>query len=262
MQPEATTFYTTQLQAGLGLIEETKHLLSLYQPEMSSTQLYDQALDSGSFPNISARRLRNIVSECFSPRYLKPAVAIYLKAIAESASRQPLNQLLLIHTALANTILLDFIATVYWEKYSSGHDVISTEDAYEFVTHAVAEGKTQKTWSDSTIKRVSSYLLGCCADYQLLSTGKVSRRTIQPVRIQLTTSMYLAYWLHFSGLGDNAIINHESWKLFGLDPFDVREELKKIAKNGWLIVQSAGEVTRVSWQLKAMEEVINVITES
>ena len=37
--------------------------------------------------------------------------------------------------------------------------------------------------------------------------------------------------------------------------------LKKLAKNNWLIVQSAGDVTRISWQFKTMEEVIDVITQ-
>ena len=62
--------YTIKLSAGLGLIEETKTLFSLWHVGMKSNELYQAALNSGSFPKISARRLRNIVSECFSPRYL------------------------------------------------------------------------------------------------------------------------------------------------------------------------------------------------
>ena len=63
-------FYTTQLGAGLGLITETRTLLDIWKPKMTSTELYQLALDSGAFPNVTARRLRNIVAECFAPRYL------------------------------------------------------------------------------------------------------------------------------------------------------------------------------------------------
>lgn len=254
-------FYTTQLGAGLGLVEETKLLLSLYEEGMSTTELYGKALNSGLFPMVSARRLRNIIAECFSPRYIKPGVALTLKKLGPVTSSSIFVQLLLIHTALANRVLLEFITDIFWAKYSGGHDVISGDDAREFIVNAVREGKTQKPWADSVIKRVSSYVLGCCADYGLLSSGRVSKRTIQPVRLQQSTALYLSHWLHFSGLGDNAVINHECWKLFGLEPFDVREELKKLAKNGWLIVQSAGDVTRISWQFKTMEDVIDVITQ-
>ena len=76
------SFYTTQLQAGLGLVDESKLLLSMYQEDFSANQLYEKALGSGLFPMVSARRLRNIVVECFSPRYIKTGAAEYLKPLA------------------------------------------------------------------------------------------------------------------------------------------------------------------------------------
>jgi hypothetical protein len=76
------------------------------------------------------------------------------------------------------------------------------------------------------------------------------------------TVLYLAYKLHFDGLGDNAVINNDTWTLFGLNASDVRDELKRLTKNGWLILQSIGEVSRVSWKYSNMEDVINVITQS
>lgn len=254
--------YTTQLSAGLGLIEETKSLLSIYNAGMTATQLHETALESGLFPMVSARRLRNVIAECFSPRYIKTGAAQYLKKINQSTSTPTFNQFLLVFTALANQILIDFIIEVYWNRYSSGRDTLSTDDAKDFVTNGVREGKTQKAWSDNTIRRVSSYLIGCCADYGMLSPNRSSVRQIQSIRLQEHTLLFFSYWLHFQGIGDNNIINHDVWKIFGLEPGDVREELKRIAKKGWLIVQSAGDVTRVSWSFNSLEEVVDVITES
>ena len=106
---------------------------------------------------------------------------------------------------------------------------------------------------------MSSYLIGCCADYGLLSSRRTAARDIQPIRIEQSTVLYLAYMHHLNGLGDNAVINHPSWELFGLESMDVRDELKRLAKNNWLIVQSAADVVRISWQYKSMEEVVDVI---
>ncbi len=256
-----TKYYTTQLQAGLGLIEETKQLLSLYEPGMSATDLYTIALNSGSFPMISARRLRNIILECFAPRYLKSGAAIHLKRLAVELPSAALNQLLLIHTAEANSVLHDFITEVYWDHYTGGRTELGLEDARSFVSHAVREGKTQKTWSDSTIKHVGSYLIGCCADYGLITSNRSAVRTILPVRIQESTALYLAYRLHFDGHGDNAVIGHESWRLFGLESGDVLDEFRRLARNGWLIFQSAGEVASTSWKFTSMKEVVDVIAE-
>ena len=53
------TPYTTQLQAGLGLIAETARLLDLWETGMSAQRLLSIALESGAFATISARRLRS-----------------------------------------------------------------------------------------------------------------------------------------------------------------------------------------------------------
>lgn len=254
--------YTTQLQAGLGLIEETKLLLSIYTSGITVSQLHETALESGLFPRVSARRLRNIIAECFSPRYLKTDSAVYLKQLSTSLPSPVFNQFLLIFTSLANEILFDFIRETYWSRYASGRDTISVDDARDFVLNAVREGKTQKAWSDSTIRRVSSYLIGCCADYGLLSSSRSSVRRIQTIRLQEETLLFFSYWLHFSGLGDNSVISHEIWGIFGLQPPDLREQLKRIAKKGWIIVQSAGDITRISWHFSSLEEVVDVIIES
>ena len=160
-------YYTTQLQAGLGLPEETRQLLQVYQTGMSASQLYDAALASGRFPLVTARRLRNIVAECFAPRYMRdPYVAARLKSLVDRLTTAELNQLLFIYTARANLVLADFVREVYWARYSAGRNDLQLEDARTFVTNSVREGKTQKPWSETTIKRISSYLMGCCADYE------------------------------------------------------------------------------------------------
>ena len=251
--------YTTQLQAGLGLVEETKLTLSIYEPGMTTSTLYEKALSSGLFPQISARRLRNIISECFAPRYLKTNAAQYLKPLDDTLQNVIFKQFLLVYTALANQILLDFIKNVYWHRYASGQNVITSGDAQDFVRNSVLSGKTQKPWSESTIKRVSSYLIGCCADYGLLTSNRSAIRQFQSIRLHEYTLLFFAHCLHFQGIGDNSIINHEIWSIFGLEPTDVRDELKQISKRGWLIVQSAGDVTRISWCFKNLEEVLDVI---
>ena len=133
-------FYTTQLQAGLGLVDESKLLLSLYQKELPANQLYEKALDSGLFPMVSARRLRNIVVECFSPRYIKSRC----RRVSKTTGDQHVvigNQSVIfgLYRQTANEILQDFIQEIYWDRYSGGRDSISTDDAKDFVVHAVRE---------------------------------------------------------------------------------------------------------------------------
>ncbi|MFP5402120.1 MAG: BrxA family protein [Gammaproteobacteria bacterium] len=254
-------FYTSQLQAGLGLIAETRQLLELFEPGLSAAELTERALDSGRFPLVTARRLRNIVAECFAPRYLRsPNTAAVLKRLAAGLNRAEFSQLLLIHTARANLVLADFIRYVYWPRYAAGRDALTLEDAREFVIAGMRAGRTQKPWSDTTIRRVASYLLGCCADYELLGGNGRGPRPIQPLRLHTKVAAYLAYDLHFQGLGDNQILTHEDWQLFGLTPDDVRDQLKRLSLQGLLILQSAADVVHVGWTCKTLDELSDVIT--
>ncbi len=256
--------YTTQLQAGLGLVNETRTLLDLWSPGMSANQLQEVALQSGRFPTITARRLRNIVIECFAPRYLTAggAPAAHLKQLAAQIATADLAQLMLVFTSRANPILGDFVRDVYWSRYSGGHAQVTNEDARAFVVRGIDDEKTVKRWSDTTVRRVSAYLTGCCADYGMLERGARSSRRILPFRIAPTVAAYLAYDLHFSGLGDNALLTHDDWQLFGLTREDVLDEIKRLSLKGLLIVQAAGDVIRISWKQQNMETLCDVLTQS
>mgnify|MGYP001583805208 CR=1 FL=1 len=135
--------YTTQLQAGLGLVDETKALLELWSPGMSSGDLHRVALESGRFPTVTARRLRNIVTECFAPRYLvrEGAPATHLKTPSRALPTAELTQLMLLFTSRANPILGDFVRSVYWPRYAGGYTQISTADARAFVERGIDDGR-------------------------------------------------------------------------------------------------------------------------
>ena len=255
--------YTTQLQAGLGVVDETRMILDLWQPGMKVSALYQTALDSGYFSNVTARRLRNLVAECFAPRYLvkDDYPATLLKDLKNCLSSTELTQLFFLFTARANPILADFLKKVYWAKYVSGQDSISNEDAKNFVIEANQNGKTIRYWSESTIKRVSTYLTGCYADFGMLEKGRKSVRKIIPFRIEQKTMALLAYDLHFASFGDNAVIAHPDWELFGLEKEDLKEEMKRLSLKGFFIIQSAGDVIRIGWNYKSWEELIHVIAQ-
>jgi len=258
------TPYTTQLQAGLGLVSETKTLLELWSPGMSANQLHQVALESGRFPTVTARRLRNIVIECFAPRYLVAggAAAIHLKRLSSTIATADLTQLMFLFTSRANPILGDFVRQVYWGRYAGGYTHITNDDARVFVDRGIDDGKTVKRWSETTVRRVSAYLTGCCADYGMLERGLRSSRRILPFRISPVVAAYLAYELHFAGVGDNTLLTHEDWALFGLAREDVLEEIKRLSLKGLLIVQVAGDVIRISWKQQDMEALCDVISQS
>ena len=258
-----TETYATTLNAGLGMIEETKIMLELWNPGMSSSELLQMGLQSGRFPNITARRLRNFVVEGFARCYLRDdaAPARLLRQVQGVLANPAFDQILFVYNCRVHLILADFVRDVYWQAYTAGRVSLSNEEARAFVVRANQDGKTSTPWSDSSIQRVARYLTSYCADFGLLEGGVKQTRKILPYRIEPDVSAILAYDLHFRGHGDNAVLSHPDWALFGMERDDVLDEMKRLALKGLLIVQSAGGVTRISWPHKTMEELADVLAQ-
>ena len=255
--------YTTQLQAGLGLVPETSKLLDAWKPGMSGQDLFKSALASGDFPAVTARRLQNVVTEAFRSRYLIDggAPAKILKSISKILSRDDFRSLCFLFTCRANPILADFVREVYWPRYAAGGTLVSKADSLQFVSSAVSDGRTTRPWSETTITRVASYLLGACVDFGLLGVMKAGARPILTFRITPNVASILAHDLHFRGMGDNVLMQSADWGLFGLEADDVLGEMKRLSLRGELIVQAAGGLTQVSWKFKSMEELADGIAQ-
>lgn len=253
--------YTTVFQAGLGIVSETRLLLGLYKSGMEMAALNQAALASGLLPKISARRLQNLIRECFAPRYLveEGAPAVHLKIIENWIDGRAFLQLLHLFTARSQPIYRDFLAAIYWQAVSDGRLSIGNDDAVRFLVRALDDGLMVKRWSQMTVKRVASYLTGCCADYGLLESGPRRIRRILPYGILPPVAVYLAYDLHFRGMGDNSVLSHEDWGLYGLDRDGTLDELKRVSRDGHFIVQSAGDAVRIAWKYSNLEETCSAI---
>ena len=253
--------YTCNLTQGLGLIDETLSILELWEPGMGAVKLYEKVLSSGLFSTMTARRVKNIVVDVVRTRYLvdngKPAMLI--KAMAGRFNKRAVSQIMYVYTCQVNRILFDFITDVYWSAFAACRDSVTGDMALQFVRRAVAEGKTTCRWSDSVIRRNAAYLIGACSDFGLLEKSRKTEKKICSLIIDADAALIIAHELHFSGLGDNAIVSNEIWSLFGLDRSDVIDTLKRISVRGALIVQQAGEVLSIGWKYKNMEELVNGI---
>jgi len=256
--------YTTQLQAGLGMIPETLDLLRLWEPGMLPSQLADRVIEEGLFSRATARRARNIVIEMFAPRFLVDGgeAASRLKVLLDHRiSQDALYQLFFLQTARAQRIFNDFVIECYWPRYSVGASSLSTGDASTFIYRALDNGKMLKRWSDTTVKRLATYLMGCCHDFGLLASNRGKNRPIQRFALRPEVALYLAHDIHFAGVSDMGLIQHEDWRLFGLEAQDVIRLLKNLGHDGHLFIQSSADLVQISWKYRTMGECLHAIAQ-
>ena len=256
--------YTTQLQAGLGMIPETLDLLRLWEPGLIPTHLADRAVETGLFSRTTARRARNLVAEMFAPRFLadEGVVASRIKYLLEHRfARIRWFNYFSYKTARAQQVFGEFVTEVYWPKYSAGAATLSKDDSERFLRQALDMGRMQKRWSDATIGRVSGYLLGCCIDFGLLAATRRAARPIKRFSIRMDVALYLAHDLHFAGHSDMAVIQHPDWRLFGLEVPEVLQLIKSISHDGHLFIQSSVDLVQISWKYHTMEECLDALTQ-
>jgi hypothetical protein len=253
--------YTAEISKGQGLIEETTALLRCWQPGMSVVELKEEVRRRGIIDRPTDLRVKDIVGRIFAPRYLSDGAgaAINLKILLDSgAGIRHLNGIFFLHTCRAHAVLYDFISEVYWGKYSAGATHTTKSDALDFIERAKNIGLISPPWSRSTTDRMARYLGTTLGDFGLAGKDRSGQREILGFRIDRLTSIYLAYDLHFQGISDNSVIEHPDWGLFGLAARDALVELNRVSGRH-LILQSSGELTRISWRHKTMEEALRAV---
>lgn len=251
MKIEQQRSYTTQLQAGLAMLQETRDLLRIYEPGVTASELSDMALKQNIFPRMTARRAHNVVTEMFAPRYLsnqgQPAIVLQ-QLMRKGMYPDDFNQLCFLYTARAQAIFGEFLAQVYWPLVDQGATTLERNLAEEFVRRGLDNGRMQKRWTDSTIRRVSAYILGCAVDFGLLQKSSAAKFPVARYPLRRTTAIFLAHELHFSGIANTQLADQPDWVYFGLNPSDARRLLTSGLLDADMISSSGSPLADLSWR--------------
>lgn len=247
--------YNSNLLKGTGLIQEMLVLIDAYKPGETAKEFQDRVLDEGLLSKSTERRTKDIVGNIFKDRFLEQKLDVpnIIHTMREEyVSMDVIIQLFLIYTSRANLILGDFIREVYYPKIANGQFEIKTEDPKDFIQEAISDGRIRRSWSKSTIQKVSEHINACLIDFRLIDRTKTI--TLNPI-LDLTAN-YLAHELHFSGHSDNEILNHEDWKLFGLERAEIATTLERLSFRGTFLFQYSGELLKIGWKYKNFHEFI------
>ena len=246
--------FNQQLCKGTGMINETLLLLELCEEGITKETLLSQVINSNILSTSSETRAKDIVKTVFYNRFMKdnPKVCHWLRRVrSRGLSVNHLSQLLYIFCARQNDILRDYIETELNPASESFIDTLPKDTFVKYVKQLAENNLVD--WSEASIKKNASYIKACLCDFQIIDNNN---RILKP-EINDFTALFLMYELHFSGLSDMAIWNHEDWKLFNINKSDVLRIILELNLKGGYIAQSSGELLTISWQYKTMEEMID-----
>ena len=179
-------------------------------------------------------------------------IALWLKTIRRKGLMLPqFRQLLMLYCARENACMYDYITEHLNEYRLSNYIQIPADSIKNYINNLADSG--QANWGESIRKRNSGYVKSVLVDFDLINR----RGGILPYEIADFTVLYLMHELHFDGLSDMAIWNHEDWKLFGLDQYQVKDRILEQNMKGGYIAQCSGDLMTISWNYNSMEEFIN-----
>ena len=250
--------YNIDLCKGNGLIQETLLLFNLYHPGMTKQEMTREAIVSNVLVKASDKRIKDIVEIVFYKRFVNddPSIPLNLKLILnKSLSLEVIIQLFLIYTSRVNLILMDFIIHVYWPMIRKGSKDLDFNYSRKFIAETIRQTDLISGWSETTQKRMASYIISTLVDFRFLD----KERKVKPVFLHDFTANYLAHELHFRGLSDNALIEANDWKLFGYSKFETIKHLERLSFQGHFIFQNSGEIIKINWSYKNMQEFTHAI---
>src|SRR5690606_22023680 len=166
------------------------------------------------------------------PRYLTPDAgpAARLKRLLEASyGVDELLQLMLLYCARTYPELRDFIVEIYWGRYAAGAGYLYRQDSDVCFRNGYESGKLPQRWTDASRTKIARYLLAALTDFRLVGPAVKDRREILPFAMQEFTALYLVHELHFGGVGDQGLMNHRDWRIFGLEPYEVLQQLRAVA---------------------------------
>jgi hypothetical protein len=242
--------YNTNLAKGTGLVNENLMLIEFYNTTDSKQKFLERCIAENILDKSTERRTRDIVSLVFFDRFWKDENVIpLLKTLRDNGlSLDALKSLFFVYTARANCVFYDFVIELY---NSHQNKKISSEISKHFLLNAISEQKAP-SWSNAMVSKVSSYLISCSKELNVLTTDGYLNKKIPD---QLVTN-YLLHELHFQGKSDQDIVHDNLWKLFGMTVREILMEMEKISFKGSFIFQYSGEILKIGWKYQNMEEFV------
>lgn len=258
-QPKVT--YTQALAKGGALLPETRALLQAWQPDEPYAVFAERVLREDVLGRATAHRVKDIL-RVFNRRYLVPSdvPARRLKRlISFPATRQMFSDLVFFYTAQQDDLLRDFTISRYWPAVREGRLTITNQEVRGLIWEAEQDGRIPTPWSAEIKRDMAGRVMITLTDFGLLQELKPARREVTPYRPSDGTLLYVAHLLHWAGITDASLAEHETWALYGLEPRDVWNRLDALGGEGWFILQRAGEVVRIAWKYGTLDEVVDVI---
>jgi len=249
-----TTAYTSNLQKGGALLDVSALFVSNWDDRRSSDDNLAGVVEIGA---ASAVRRADLSDRILRPRFLEPGphVVSALKVLLDS-DRRAFRDACYFEASRAEPLLADFAGGPLFDWYRTGRSTVTVDDAVAWVAQMARRGLAP-AWSDAVQTRVARALLATLRDFGVLegATGGTKKEIGHPYP-SVAGFAYTCWRLHELGVTAASIERSSVWRRWLLGTADVGALLTDLAQHGVILLNRAGSVTRIEWQVATLAEAV------
>ena len=172
-----TKKYSAALTREQFLFRETRIVAQLMDEGLTDDAIYQKIMAENLFQLPTEKSMRSLIRPCLRRlRGLEDEAAVHMIA------KEPLStarQLCLYAMMRDSRLVADFLVTVIGEKYRQHDTNFSRADIRIFFLHLVEQNDQASTWTEATIKKLSSVLMSILVQNGYLANPRA--KELQPV---------------------------------------------------------------------------------
>ena len=241
------------------LIEETYAAFSSWNLEVSQQDNIEHIRDTNLIGASSENWLRD-VSKVINRRFDADKRDRPLVQLAQRGC--PLRHwkpLLLWHMTRDEFLVRDFLVNWLYDQYREGAFRVRSDDVIPYLKRLPdRDVEVDNSWSDSTLKRVASGLLGIAADFGIVKGKQV--REFASYHLSDTALMYLLHAMNDALANAQRIVQAPDWKMYMMESDDVERELFRLHQYRELRYEVAGSLAQLSLPHDSLTQYVESIS--
>ncbi len=251
--------YTSNLQHGGALLEDMRLLVQNWSDNAPNSLQKQNTLLQNTLAKKSKKRILNILTSTFSPRFLKgdpPNAWKILRPLEDQNT--PLEVLKPIYywiSCRGEAFLYDYVREEIFPKSKTPDLSVTIDHTTTWIKKKIAQYNL--AWSDSVAKRVAWGILAALRDFGILEGTQ--RKKIAPIYIPLEAFVYIAFALHKLENSGEKLVNHPDWTLFLIHRSEVERLFLEAHQQGFLLYAAAGNIYRIEFSDQSWPETADVI---
>lgn len=248
--------YTTRLQKGGALLEETRALVRAWS-DAPTEELRERIVQTNLLNKQTRARMGDVYQRTFLPRFIRGPIPNAWKFVrpledadAPLAIVRPIYYWI---SAKAEPLLSDFCREYILPRAAIVRAGIGTE---EVVCWLHSKGCR---WSPTVARKVARGLLAALRDFGLLE-GRAKKR-LASFSLPIAAFAYLALCLRATGAVSHSLVRHPDWELFLLRPGDVEHFFLLAHQDRLLEYHAAGSTVSISFPTESLNEYAHVVAQ-